>query len=89
LRHLIEFNGTKEQPVKFITLRGLIFRHAARTFMENREPMLRTDWTIYRGGAVMFNGAEDCAIENCDFDQLGGNAFLSIITIAASPCAAA
>jgi hypothetical protein len=73
LRHLIEFNGTKEQPVKFITLRGLAFRHAARTFMENREPMLRTDWTIYRGGAVMFNGAENCAIENCDFDQLGGN----------------
>jgi len=73
LRHLIEFNGTKARPVKFITLRGLIFRHAARTFMENREPMLRTDWTIYRGGAVMFNGAEDDVIENCDFDQLGGN----------------
>jgi len=73
LRHLIEFNGTKAQPVKFITLRGLIFHHAARTFMENREPMLRTDWTIYRDGAVMFNGAEDSAIENCDFDQLGGN----------------
>jgi len=73
LRHLIEFNGTKAQPVRFVTLRGLTFRHAARTFMENREPMLRTDWTIYRGGAVLLNGAEDDAIENCDFDQLGGN----------------
>jgi hypothetical protein len=73
LRHLIEFNGAKAQPVKFITLRGLTFRHAARTFIENREPMLRTDWTIYRGGAVLVNGAEDVAIESCDFDQLGGN----------------
>jgi len=74
LRHLVEFNGSKAQPVKFITLRGLTFRHAARTFMENREPVLRTDWTIYRGGAVVFNGAEDATIADCDFDQLGGNA---------------
>ena len=73
LRHLIEFNGTKGNPVRFITLRGLTFRHAARTFMENREPLLRTDWTVYRGGAVIFNGAEDMTIEDCDFDQLGGN----------------
>ena len=74
LRHLVEFNGSKAQPVKFITLRGLTFRHAARTFMENREPILRADWTIYRGGAVVFNGAEDCNITDCDFDQIGGNA---------------
>lgn len=73
LRHLIEFNGSQAKPVKFITLRGLTFRHAARTFMDNREPLLRSDWTTYRGGAVMFNGAEDAAIEDCDFDQFGGN----------------
>ena len=73
LRHLIEFNGSQAKPVKFITLRGLTFRHAARTFMDNREPLLRTDWTTYRGGAVMFNGAEDATVEDCDFDQLGGN----------------
>ena len=74
LRHLIEFNGSTEKPVKFITLRGLKFHHATRTFMENREPLLRSDWTIYRGGAVMFTGAEDAAVEDCDFEQLGGNA---------------
>ena len=73
LRHLIEFNGAKDRPVRFITLQGLTFQHAARTFMENREPLLRTDWTVYRGGAVVFNGAEDASIVDCDFDQLGGN----------------
>jgi hypothetical protein len=73
LRHLIEFNGTRENPVKFVTVRGLTFRHTARTFMDNREPLLRSDWTVYRGGAVVFNGAEDSAIEACDFDQVGGN----------------
>jgi hypothetical protein len=74
LRHLVEFNGTKEKPVQNVTMRGFVFRHAARTFMDVKEPLLRSDWTIYRGGAVLFNGAEDCVVADCEFDQLGGNA---------------
>ena len=74
LRHLIEFAGTREEPVQHITLRGLTFQHAARTFMDNREPLLRSDWTVYRGGAVVLEDARDVHIESCDFDQLGGNA---------------
>lgn len=74
LRHLVEFNGSKEKPVRNVTLRGFVFRHAARTFMDTKEPLLRSDWTIYRGGAVLFNGTEDCTVADCDFDQLGGNA---------------
>ena len=74
LRHLIEFAGTKEQPVKSVSLRGMQFTAAGRTFMDNKESLLRSDWTIYRGGAVFVRGAEDCSIDNCDFEQLGGNA---------------
>jgi hypothetical protein len=74
LRHLVEFRGTQQQPVKFITLKGLTFRHAARTFMDNKEPLLRSDWTTYRGGAIFFNGAEDCTLEDGLIDQVGGNA---------------
>lgn len=73
LRHLVEFNGSKQNPVRNIHLEGLVFRHAARTFMENKEPLLRSDWTVYRGGAVVYNGAEDCTISDCTFDQVGGN----------------
>lgn len=73
LRNLIEFNGTKEKPVRFVQFDGFVFRHTARTFMDNKEPLLRSDWTTYRGGAVLFNGAEDCWILNCEFDQVGGN----------------
>ncbi len=73
LKHLIEFQGTKQDPVSFIRLEGLVFRHAARTFMENKEQLLRSDWTTYRGGAILFNGAEDCTLSGCEFDQLGGN----------------
>ena len=57
LTHLIEFRGSKAAPVRFVTLKGLTFRHAARTFMDNKEPVLLTDWTMYRGGALFFNGA--------------------------------
>jgi hypothetical protein len=74
LSHLVEFSGSQEKPVRYIDLAGLTFRHAARTFMETKEPLLRSDWTIYRGGAVMFTGAEDCSIMDCEFDQVGGNA---------------
>ncbi|KLU01159.1 hypothetical protein RISK_006728 [Rhodopirellula islandica] len=74
LRHLIEFQGTEQLPVRHITLNGFVFRHSARTFMETKEPMLRSDWTIYRGGAVVLTGTEDVAIANSEFDQVGGNA---------------
>lgn len=73
LKHLIEFNGTKENPVRGIHLQGLTFKHTARTFMENKEQLLRSDWTMYQGGAIVFNGAEECSVENCEFDHLGGN----------------
>ncbi len=73
LRHLVEFNGTEKAPVRFVTLRGFAFNHAARTFMDNKEPLLRSDWTTYRGGAIFFNGAEDCALEDATLERLGGN----------------
>ena len=74
LRTLVEFRGDREHPAKWITMRGLTFRHAARTVMDTREPLLRSDWAIYRGGAIFFNGAEDCALEESFVDQVGGNA---------------
>jgi hypothetical protein len=74
LRSLVEFHGDEQHPVRWVTLRGITFRQAARTVMDTREPLLRSDWAIYRGGAVLFNGAEDCALEDCVIDQVGGNA---------------
>ncbi len=74
LRHLVEFRGTQRSPVRFVSFKGLTFRHAARTFMDTRELLLRTDWAIYRGGALFLNGTEDCTIEDCVIDRVGGNA---------------
>jgi hypothetical protein len=74
LRHLIEVRGTETAPVRGLEFRGLTFRHTARTFMETKEPMLRSDWTMYRGGAFVVTGTEDCAVVDCTFDQVGGTA---------------
>lgn len=74
LRHLVEFNGTEKAPVKHIILKGFVVRHAARTFMDTKEPLLRSDWAIYRGGAFFLTGTENISILDCEFDQVGGNA---------------
>jgi len=74
LRHLIELRGDEDKPVRWINFRGLTFRHTARTFMDNKEPLLRSDWTVYRGGAIFVTNAEDCAFEELFLDQVGGNA---------------
>lgn len=74
LKHLIEFRGTEATPVKNITLEGLELTQTLRTFMEPYEQLLRSDWTVYRGAAVFFEGTEHCALRNCYLHNLGGNA---------------
>ncbi|RMD78237.1 MAG: right-handed parallel beta-helix repeat-containing protein, partial [Lentisphaerae bacterium] len=74
LRHLIELRGSETAPVHHILFQGFTLRHAARTFMDTREPLLRSDWTIYRGGAVFLTGTEDVQLLDLEFDQPGGNA---------------
>lgn len=78
LPHLIELRGTLEKPLKNVTIRGVKFVQTKRTFMETKEQLMRSDWTIYRGAAVFFENTENCSISDCEFTDLGGNAvFLS------------
>ena len=74
LENLISFQGTEANPVKYVVLEGFKFGRTIRTFLKNKEPLLRSDWTIYRGGSVFLEGTENCSILNCDFSQIGGNA---------------
>jgi len=74
LVNLIEIGTERDATVHGITLRGLTFRHTQRTFMKTREQLLRSDWRIFRGGAVLIQNAEDILVEDCFFDQVGGNA---------------
>ncbi|WP_438480507.1 right-handed parallel beta-helix repeat-containing protein [Oleiharenicola lentus] len=73
LRELVSFRGEAGAPVRAITLRGFKLKHVARTFMDTREPLLRSDWTFYRGGAVFLTGVEDCGLEDLTLESVGGN----------------
>ena len=67
--YLLELRGCRG-----IRLENLTFADSARTFMAEYEQLLRSDWSIHRGGAVM---AEDCAnltVEGCEFRGVGSNA---------------
>ncbi|HEY4788866.1 MAG TPA: PDZ domain-containing protein [Bacteroidales bacterium] len=74
LKHLVDLRGTEQEPVRNITIRNIEFTQTTRTFMEKYEPLLRSDWTIYRGGAIVFEGTENCKLDDCYLHNLGGNA---------------
>jgi hypothetical protein len=74
LASLFEFRGTGAEPVRNIRIEGLELTHTVRTFMNTREPLLRSDWTISRSGAVLMEGAVRCSVGNCFFNTVGGNA---------------
>lgn len=74
LENIITIQGSLTQPAHNIRLEGIRFTHTAPTFMKTAEPLLRSDWTIYRQGAVKIEGAERCEVTGSDFVDLGGNA---------------
>lgn len=73
LKNLIEIVGEENNPVANVVISGIKFEHSQRTFMEEYEPLLRSDWTIYRGGAIFIEKTENITIEDCEFTNLGGN----------------
>lgn len=72
-KSFIELKGTVENPVKDISIKGIKFEYTQRTIFEEYEPLLRSDWTMYRGGAVYLEGTENSKISDCEFSNLGGN----------------
>ena len=58
---------------KNVRVENIKFRRAKRTFMLTNEPLLRSDWTIYRGGAVYFTNSRDCTVSNCSLFDIGTN----------------
>ena len=71
---LIHITGNSSKPIKNISINNISFTQTARSFMLTKEPLLRSDWTIYRGGAILVEGSENVSINNCSFFELGGNA---------------
>ena len=45
---LIEIKGIENDRASDVTVRGICFSQTSRTFMADYEPLLRSDWAIYR-----------------------------------------
>ena len=58
---------------KSVSLESIKIRRAKRTFMLTDEPLLRSDWTIYRGGAIYFANSTDCSVSECSLFDIGTN----------------
>ena len=76
LEQLFVFKGSLEAPVRHLSIDGLALKRTIRTFMKTADRLLRSDWTIYRGGVVHFQGTENCLLSNCQLSDLGGSAVL-------------
>ena len=76
LKSLIELTGKPAAPLRQVRIQGVRLTNAERTFMEPYEPLLRSDWMLYRGAAVYLENTENCRIEDCELINLGGNAVL-------------
>jgi len=74
IENLISIQGTEANPAQNIRIDGLNFTATSYTFTKTTEPLLRSDWTIYRSGAILTEGASNIEISNNVFQGLGGNA---------------
>ncbi len=76
LKNLLTLQGTAGEPVRYLVFSGIGFRHAGRTFLEEMEPVFRSDWCIYRGGAVFLEGTEHISFLDCEILEVGGNGIM-------------
>ena len=74
LKQVAEFQGTQQNPVHHVTLSGFRIAHTVSTFLDSYEIPSLSDWAIHRGGTILLEGVRDCAIMDCWFDAVGGNA---------------
>ena len=80
---IFNVSGTMADPVRDITIRGLVIRDAAYTFLGTTEADVHylpasSDWTIQRSGAVLLEGTERFRFEQNRVTRCDGNGlFLS------------
>lgn len=74
LEYVIHFSGTQAAPVQHVVVEGVRFAHTLSTYMCRYDVPSLSDWSIHRGGAVFAEGTRYCAIQDCWFDAVGGNA---------------
>lgn len=76
LKNSIEIKGTEGLPLSGVEIKSIGFLHNERSFMDTKEPLLRSDWTIYRGGVIFMENTRNIKVTDCRFTDVGGNAIM-------------
>ncbi|XJR90880.1 right-handed parallel beta-helix repeat-containing protein [Elizabethkingia anophelis] len=76
LKNSIEIKGTENSPLSGVEIKSIGFLHNERSFMDTKEPLLRSDWTIYRGGVILMENTRNIKVTDCQFTDVGGNAIM-------------
>ena len=66
--------GKDSDRLKNVKIKNLNFAHNERLFMDSRDTLTSSDFSVFRGGAVLFENTLNCSVEACSFSDLGGNA---------------
>ncbi len=74
LPRLFSVEGTPEHPIRNISFENIHFTGADKTYLMPYDMLLRSDWAVYRGAALIFTNSEYCSVTGCEFEDLGGNA---------------
>jgi hypothetical protein len=77
LLRFVGSSASSANSVKYIQFDGITFTHTYRSLFDGTgqfyEMVTASDWAIYRRGTVFMQNAEHITIQNCLFDQIGGN----------------
>ena len=76
LKNIVKFNGTKSNPVQHIRIEGFDIANTETTYLDKYEAPSLGDWCIVRNAAIIMEGTQYCSINNCSFNQNGGNGIL-------------
>ncbi|MCT3760522.1 PDZ domain-containing protein [Elizabethkingia anophelis] len=76
LKNSIEIKGTEGLPLSGVEIKSIGFLHNERSFMDTKEPLLRSDWTIYRVGVIFMENTRNIKVTDCQFTDVGGNAIM-------------
>lgn len=73
LETLLRVEGSPDQAVQHLVLRGLQFEHTSTTFLQPYVMPSGGDYRIFNGGAVVLTEAEMVTFDHNTFSDLGGN----------------
>jgi len=73
LESCLHLEGTEAQPLNNIHIEGIQFKHTVPTFMKTEEPLMRSDWRVYRQAAIYISHTQNVLLANNTFSLLGGN----------------